>query len=247
MAAFRLQDMPGSPLRNPAPRVPTAAPKSQLSHAEIFGYLRSYYAKHAPGSKSEADLQATAGRVFRTGTGRLNAPMKNKYGESFDEFVANIIPGVNVTAFHNPMYNNEVSINVNSAPAAACTAHAPSSFSATAFVVGDRVEIVGKGAGTVRFVGLHHVEGTYANSRHCCTGRCLLHSSPPPRRAIHTVLHRVYWAMALRTSPWSPGCLRTPRRLPLVSPDADVLQQTASRHTAAHAWCQLFCFRRILF
>ena len=34
----------------------------------------------------------------------------------------------------------------------------------TAFGVGDRVEIVNKGAGTVRFVGLHHVEGTYGNS-----------------------------------------------------------------------------------
>ena len=170
MAAFRLQAMPGSPLRKPAPRVPAAAPKSQLSQAEIFGHLRGYYAKHAPGSKSDADLQGTAGRVFRDGTGRLNGPMKNKYGESFDEFVANAEGGPgyvtrnrDVVAFNNPMYT-AVSSNVAFAPAAAYTACAPVSSSSAAFVVGDRVEIVDKGAGTVLFVGLHHFEGTYGYS-----------------------------------------------------------------------------------
>ena len=72
-------------------------------------------------------------------------------------------------AFNNPMYN-EVSINVVSAAAGAASmrslrpAHVSSSSIGAAFGVGDRVEIVDKGAGTVRFVGLHHVEGTYGNS-----------------------------------------------------------------------------------
>ena len=197
-ATLRLQDMPSSLLRNPAPRVPTAAPNSQLSQAEVFGHLRGYYAKHAPGLKSDADLQATAGRVARDGTGRLNAPMKKKYGESFDEFVANAGSGHgrgthnrNVAAFNNPMYDNEVSINVTSAPAAASPAHGASSSSSSvaAFVVRDRVEIVDKGTGTVLFVGLHHVQGTYGNSQHCLN---LLHATmcvsfcfprAPPRRA----------------------------------------------------------------
>ena len=74
-----------------------------------------------------------------------------------------------VAAFHNPMYN-EVSINVVSAAAGAASmrslrpAHVSSSSIGAAFGVGARVEIVDKGAGTVRFVGLHHVEGTYGSS-----------------------------------------------------------------------------------
>jgi len=68
-------------------------------------------------------------------------------------------------AFNNPMYN-EVSISAVSAAAGAASmrslrpAHVSSSSIGAAFGVGDRVEIVDKGAGTVRFVGLHHVEGT---------------------------------------------------------------------------------------
>ena len=61
---------------------------SQLSEAEIFGHLKGYYAKHAPGAKTDDALQTTASRVFRNGTARLNAPMSKKYGESFDEYVA---------------------------------------------------------------------------------------------------------------------------------------------------------------
>ena len=116
MAAFCLQDMPGSPLRNPAPRVPAAAP------------------------------------VANAGGGRGRGT-RNR----------------DVAAFHNPMYN-EVSINVVSAAAGAASmrslrpAHVSSSSIGAAFGVGARVEIVDKGAGTVRFVGLHHVEGTYGNS-----------------------------------------------------------------------------------
>ena len=61
---------------------------SPLSEVEIFGHLKGYYGKHAPGTKSDDELQATASRVWRTGTARLNAPMSTKYGESFDEYVA---------------------------------------------------------------------------------------------------------------------------------------------------------------
>ena len=98
-------------------------------------------------------------------------------------------------AFNNPLYN-DVGINVASAPVAAYTAHAPSSSPGAAFVVGDRVEIVDKGVGTVRFVGLHHVEGTYGNSSTLLYGTTCAPFFIP--RATRTVLHRVYWAMSLK-------------------------------------------------
>ena len=100
-------------------------------------------------------------------------------------------------AFNNPLYNDD-GINVASAPVAAYTAHAPSASPGTAFVVGDRVEIVDKGAGTVRFVGLHHVEGTYGNSSTLLYGTTCAPFFIP--RATHTMLHRVYWAMSLKVS-----------------------------------------------
>ena len=62
--------------------------KAGMSETQILGHLEGYYAKHAPGAKTDAELQSVAGRVFRGGSVRLNTPMKKKYGESFDEFVA---------------------------------------------------------------------------------------------------------------------------------------------------------------
>ena len=67
---------------------PAQPPTPVMSETEILGHLTGYYAKHAPGTKTDAELQGVAGRVYRGGSVRLNAPMKKKYGESFDEFVA---------------------------------------------------------------------------------------------------------------------------------------------------------------
>ena len=70
----------------PAPA--TVSAQAGMSETQILGHLEGYYAKHAPGTKTDTELQSVAGRVFRGGSVRLNTPMKKKYGESFDEFVA---------------------------------------------------------------------------------------------------------------------------------------------------------------
>jgi hypothetical protein len=57
---------------------------------EIFQNLRAYYAKHAPAEKSDEELHGVASRVAKSSSGRINGPMRKKYGESFDEFCENI-------------------------------------------------------------------------------------------------------------------------------------------------------------
>ena len=55
----------------------------------LYVHLRDYYATFAPGTKTEQELRTIARKVYTTNSIRLNAPLKKKYGVSFDEFVAN--------------------------------------------------------------------------------------------------------------------------------------------------------------
>ena len=65
---------------------PSAEPGETALHAGpsidppdvLYDNLKRYYGKHAPGTKSDADLRLLAQRVSTTTTARINAPMKKK-------------------------------------------------------------------------------------------------------------------------------------------------------------------------
>ena len=56
--------------------------------ATIMAQLMAFYAKHAPGQKTEEELKAVAEQCRADGTESINGSLKKSYGESFDEFVA---------------------------------------------------------------------------------------------------------------------------------------------------------------
>ena len=65
-----------------------AAVKADLdpAAAEQLELLMEYYAKHAPGAKSEVELTPVAVKCAQYGYSWLNGALKQKYGQSMDEF-----------------------------------------------------------------------------------------------------------------------------------------------------------------
>ena len=171
LATFCPQDMPGSPLRNPAPRVPAAAPVANAGGGRDRGTRnRDVAAFHNPMYK-EVSINAvsTPGAAANAAT----TSQESDHGQIEPAPLASrkdsIDVGLDLSTFDDATpdgmaFGFGTGKAGTATAAAAYTAHAPSSSSGAAFGVGDRVEIVDKGAGTVRFVGLHHVEGTYGNS-----------------------------------------------------------------------------------
>ena len=67
---------------------PTPQPDIDPAVAKSMSQLMKYYNKHAPGTMAEERLMPIAKRCASAGTGWLSAPLKRKYGVSFDEFLA---------------------------------------------------------------------------------------------------------------------------------------------------------------
>ena len=60
-----------------------------LEAATYFRQLEEYYARHAPGEKTAADLdQITNHCVQENGTAWLDAPLQDKYGQSLADFIS---------------------------------------------------------------------------------------------------------------------------------------------------------------
>ena len=58
-----------------------------MSESALFVHLRDCCATFAPGTQTAEQLRTIARKVHATNSERLNAPLKQKCGVSFDEFI----------------------------------------------------------------------------------------------------------------------------------------------------------------
>ena len=76
-----------APASNKLRRQGSAVYAIQSGSDVYLAQLQAYYSKHAPGEKSTAELKPMAEHCVTDGTGWIQAPLKNKYGQSLDEFL----------------------------------------------------------------------------------------------------------------------------------------------------------------